>query len=1062
MRREELEGLYDRSRVLDPKARREFLEAACRADPELREEVTSLLAHAEEAESFFERLTGSVSPGSVLAREAILVSAAGRLQDRAAPVRDPLVGRTISQFRIVSEIGRGGMGMVYRAHDTRLNRDVALKFLPPHLSAQMAAEERLLVEARAAAALEHPNVCTIHEVGETDDGRPFIAMALCDGETLKDRLHRRPLSLSESVGTAIQIARGLAAAHQRGIVHRDVKPGNVMLTSDGTVKLLDFGLAKVTDLTQTLPGAAQGTVAYMSPEQVRGDELDQRADLWSLGVVLYEMLTGVRPFRGGSDRAVFQAILYEDPEPVTRSRPEVPEAMSRVVERLLEKDPNARYGGGAALLADLESLGPSAVHSRPGASGRRRAALTAALRRPRARLLVLGIIAVGAAAVLLFAFLAGRDTAGDSSTGVTAAAPALAVLPFSVHGENLDVWREGMVDLLSTGLDGAGGLRAIASRTVIARWKEEVRDEAPADLALSLRVARRTGASHALVGSVVGAGSQIRLVADVYDVGSGRAVGQGQVQGSPGRILDLVDRLGIHVLVVLLDEDPGDVPPLDLASVTTSSLPALKAYLEGEFLYRRSDFLGAIEAWERAVGADTLFALAYVGLGDAYGWDEAGNAAAGREMLHRALLLSDRLPRHRAEMVRAKWAGWRGMLEKVAITERAVREHPEDAEAWYELGEAYYHLSGSMRGPEESERAFRRAAEREPASAPYRAHLLDLAFDWQPDSARIARELEAYGRLSPRGQRTGAGRIAFGLAFGDRVHAARARAALDSVDSGTAAQVYRFLRHPGFAVERETVFLAVEARLDDQHRALVGSFRFRDLGIAEGRVGEALALLNDPVMPDGTRYCGPLLLWNQGSTMPGKILEETLALRRATDSSFDDPYWVNCAASYAAGDSRWDDHTVLLSRAKEVVGRQNAAGDTNSARVWEEVVREQEARRLWGQERKAEALREFERLLTSEARASWVLWSVGQLALELDQPEEAERVYRRIATGTAFSDGPLAYLYLGRLYERTGRPAEARKAYDSFAAAWRRADPELQPLVREARLAVARLLEEER
>lgn len=413
-------------------------------------------------------------------------------------------------------------------------------------------------------------------------------------------------------------------------------------------------------------------------------------------------------------------------------------------------------------------------------------------------------------------------------------------------------------------------------------------------------------------------------------------------------------------------------------------------------------------------------------------------------------------------MVRAKWTGWRGMLEKVAITELAVREHPDDAEAWYELGEAYYHQAGAMRGLEEAERAFRRAAELQPTSAPYRAHLLDLAFEGQPDSARVVGELEAYARLSPHGRRTEAGRIAFGLAFGDRTHRARARAVLDSVDSGTATQVYTFLRHPRFAAEREAVFSAVDARLDDYDRAVMRSFRFVDLGIREGRVGDALALLEDPATPEGARYCGPVLLWNQGSTAAEEILEETLTLARAGDSALDDPYWVSCAASYAATRSRWEDHGVLLARAKETVGRRSAAGDTVSARAWEGIVREQEARALLGRDRNAEALRAFEALLTGHAEASWVLWSVGELALELDHSEKAERAYRRIATGLAFSDGPLAYLYLGRIYERTGRPAEAMIAYDAFASAWQRADPELQPLVREAREAMARLLEAER
>lgn len=198
-------------------------------------------------------------------------------------------------------------------------------------------------EARAAAALEHPAICTVHEIGESEDGRLFIAMACYDGETLEQRIARGPLPVADAVAIATRIASGLAAAHARGVVHRDVKPGNVMLTADGGIKLLDFGLAKVADLTLTRPGTTPGTVAYMSPEQVRGEPVDARTDLWSLGVVLYEMLTGVRPFRGESDRVLLGRIPHEEPKPLRDLRPETPGSLARIVERLLRKDPDARH-----------------------------------------------------------------------------------------------------------------------------------------------------------------------------------------------------------------------------------------------------------------------------------------------------------------------------------------------------------------------------------------------------------------------------------------------------------------------------------------------------------------------------------------------------------------------------------------------------------------------------------------------------------------------------------------------------------------------------------------------
>jgi len=358
---ERLEALLEAALARPVGERAAILDRECR-DPELRAELESLLAQAGSAERLFDALAVSLET---------LPTRFGPADLRAEPEEadgptgiDPLLGRTVCHYRIESRLGGGGMGVVYRARDTRLEREVALKFLPPHLGLDPGAKERFLVEARAAAALDHPNICTVYEIGEAGDGRLFIAMACYDGETLRERIASGPLSVAEAVSIAAGIARGLAAAHARGVVHRDVKPGNVMLTVDGDVKLLDFGLAKVAEVTLTRPGITQGTVAYMSPEQVRGDPADARSDLWSLGVVVYEMLAGRRPFGGEHEAAVLHAIRHDEPEPVGALRPETPERLAAVVGRLLAKDPDDRYAGAEALLADLDR-GADAASARP-------------------------------------------------------------------------------------------------------------------------------------------------------------------------------------------------------------------------------------------------------------------------------------------------------------------------------------------------------------------------------------------------------------------------------------------------------------------------------------------------------------------------------------------------------------------------------------------------------------------------------------------------------------------------------------------------------------------------
>ncbi|HYL04994.1 MAG TPA: protein kinase [Thermoanaerobaculia bacterium] len=293
----------------------------------------------------------------------------------AAAERRPgsgMIGRVIAHYRILGPLGGGGMGVVYQAQDLSLERVVALKFLPPELTRDPESKSRFLQEARAASALDHPNICTIHEVGETDEGQLYLAMACYDGETLKQRLQRGPLPIDEALETAQQVARGLVKAHRHGIVHRDIKPANLMITADEIVKILDFGIAKLAGAAGlTRIGSSLGTPGYMSPEQARGDEVDPRTDVWSLGAVLYEMVTGRRPFRGEHDQAVLYALFNQEPDPVAQLRPDAPPELVRIIGRMLAKDPDQRYLTAAEALADLRALyGPvTGTGTRTGMTG---------------------------------------------------------------------------------------------------------------------------------------------------------------------------------------------------------------------------------------------------------------------------------------------------------------------------------------------------------------------------------------------------------------------------------------------------------------------------------------------------------------------------------------------------------------------------------------------------------------------------------------------------------------------------------------------------------------------
>ena len=354
--RQRLGDLFERALTLPRAARAAFLEDEC--DDALRAELASLLDSHDAAPDYLDRLGADVLP----------VALGGLLADDALPV-----GRVVGRYAILERIGGGGMGVVFRARDPALERFVALKLLPAHLVTDAEARARLIREARTASALDHPNIAVVHEIGTEpapDDPAGtvlFIAMAYYDGETLADKVGRGPLPVGEAIEYAIQLADGLSSAHEAGIVHRDIKPANLLVTSRGQLKIVDFGLARGAGPAVTRDGTIVGTVAYMSPEQTRGDTVDHRTDLWSAGAVLYEMLAGVRPFRGDAEQAVVYGIRHDEPPALDVLRSDVPPGLARIVARCLVKDPDARYADAESLLSDLRAWrdGGEAFTSQP-------------------------------------------------------------------------------------------------------------------------------------------------------------------------------------------------------------------------------------------------------------------------------------------------------------------------------------------------------------------------------------------------------------------------------------------------------------------------------------------------------------------------------------------------------------------------------------------------------------------------------------------------------------------------------------------------------------------------
>lgn len=648
----EARRLFERALEQPPRARPAILAEA--RNPELRRELEALLQAHEALESRTDSWRfDALDPER----------AAALLQDHDETFDQGL--RNVGPYQIVQPLGRGGMGVVYLARDPRLGRDIALKLLPPYLAADAGARERLAAEARAASALDHPAIATVYDVGETAQGTPFIAMAYCPGETLRDRLLRGPLPIDEIRRVAAQIADALTAAHGAGIVHRDLKPSNVILCRSGAVRLIDFGIAKLAG-SHGSGDAAGGTAAYMSPEQTRDESVDHRTDLWSFGVLLYEMLSGVRPFHGDQPELV-DRIRNDSPVPVQRLRPDVPESIIRIVDRCLAKQPGDRFASAADIMDPLRSRTDDRARASALASG-------AASKHGRAGHLRRNVVA-GLALVLAIGL-----GARALWTGGPAPPPGtIAVLPFT----NLDAdpahqyLAEGVaIDLLDA-LDRLPELRVLARTSAAAGPVDD-----PVALGATL------GVAHLLTGAVQQTDDRIRLTARLIETAGGFQVWSDIYEGGTGELLEIERRIA-HAVAEALDASPAagsaDRSPVDPL--------AHDLYLRARHVAGRRTDDGlhlALDYYQRALRRDSTYAPALAGVADAYAMLAAYAFMPADQALDRA----------------------------VSAALRAVELAPGSAEAHTSLGAVFVSRGAYERAGE----AFRTAIQLEPGRA--RAHHL--------------------------------------------------------------------------------------------------------------------------------------------------------------------------------------------------------------------------------------------------------------------------------------------------------------------------------------------------